>query len=151
MGAAWPTMTELFLCPDPDVGANYRGTPISSLVHVAAAFPQLRTLGLYIDHLEPPNSAGDLLPECQFGCLRELDVGTSPVPNEDPIPVGLYLASLFAVGTRPSIRAGVSDVRANDVIGDPDAWVEAWETAERLVHLALQTKEAFVRRLSGRR
>lgn len=151
MGVAWPTMTELFLCPDPDVEANYRGTPISSLAHVVTAFPQLQALGIYIDHLEPPDSAGDLLPERQFGCLRELDVGTSPVPNENPIPVGLYLASLFAVGTRPSIQSGVSDVRANEIIGDSDAWVDAWETAEGLVHLALQTKEAFVRRLEGRR
>lgn len=151
MGAAWPTMTELFLCPDPDVEANYRGTPVSGLAHVATAFPQLQALGLYLDHLEPPDSAGDLLPERQFECLRELDVGTSPVPKENPIPVGLYLASLSAVGTRPSTQSGVSDVRANEIIGDSDAWVDAWETAEGLIHLALQTKEAFVRRLEGRR
>lgn len=150
MGAAWPRITELYLCPDPDVEPTYRGTPISALAHAAAAFPQLRALGLYIDHLEPPESAGDLLPECQFRRLRELDVGTSRVPNEDPIRVGLYLASLFAVGTRPSIRTGPSVVRVDDIYGDADAWIDDWRTAQRLVHLTLQTKEAFVRRLSNR-
>lgn len=150
MGAAWPRITELYLCPDPDVSPRCRGTAISALAHAAAAFPQLRALGLYIDHLEPPKSAGDLLPECQFRRLRELDVGTSRVPNEDPIRVGLYLASLFAVGTRPSIRTGPSVVRVDYIDGDPDACVDNWKTAERLAHLTLQTKEAVVRRLTNR-
>ncbi|KAG9045734.1 hypothetical protein FS837_005756 [Tulasnella sp. UAMH 9824] len=144
MGAAWPKITELYLCPDPDIYPKYRGTPISSLAHAAAAFPQLRALGLYIDHLGPPKSAGDLFPECQFRRLRELDVGTSRVPNDDPIPVGLYLASLFAVGTRPSIRTGPSIVRVNDISDeDDDAWADDWRTAQRLAHLTLQTKEAI--------
>lgn len=150
IGTAWPAMEELVLCPDPGATlGRTRGTAISTLSHVATVLPELRVLGLHFDHSEPPGSAGDLLPESQFRCLRELDVGTSRAPNADPTPVGLYLASLFAVGTRPSIHAG-SEVRATDHSRRSTTWVDDWRKVERLVHLTLGVKEAFARRLSGR-
>ncbi|KAG8972755.1 hypothetical protein FRC05_009585 [Tulasnella sp. 425] len=80
MGDAWPKMMELVLCPDPDVipgRREPRGTAISTLPHVAAAFPRLRVLELYFDLSEPPGSAGGLLPESHFRCLEGLNVGTS--------------------------------------------------------------------------
>ncbi|KAG8945171.1 hypothetical protein FRC04_001150 [Tulasnella sp. 424] len=150
MGTAWPAMEELVLCPDPDASGSTRGTAISTLSHLATALPRLRVLGLHFDHLEPPGSAGDLLPETQFRCLRELDVGTSQVPKADPTPVGLYLASLFAVGTRPTIHAGVSEVRSTDRSGHSAACVDGWRQVERSVHLTLGVKEAIVRRFSSR-
>ncbi|KAG8972754.1 hypothetical protein FRC05_009584 [Tulasnella sp. 425] len=143
MGTAWPAMEELVLCPDPDASGSTRGTAISTLSHLATALPRLRVLGLHFDHLEPPGSAGDLLPETQFRCLRELDVGTSQVPKADPTPVGLYLASLFAVGTRPTIHAGVSEVRSTDRSGHSAACVDGWRQVERSVHLTLGVKEAI--------
>ncbi|KAG8997133.1 hypothetical protein FRB90_012573 [Tulasnella sp. 427] len=83
MGVAWPAMRELVLCPDPSV-APKGGTSISSLPHFAKAFPYIRVLGLYLDSKGPTGFAGDLLSEKPFKCLRTLDVGTSPPPEEDP-------------------------------------------------------------------
>ncbi|KAG8972757.1 hypothetical protein FRC05_009587 [Tulasnella sp. 425] len=137
IGAAWPKMEKLRLCPDSD--SVCEGTPISRLTHIAAALPRLRFLGLPLYYLEPPSSTSDLFPESQLS-LKELDIGGSPVPGRNPLPVGLYLASLFAVGTRPLIKAGVSVILHDGA--------EEWEEVERLVHLMLEIKEAIVRRLS---
>ncbi|KAG9044059.1 hypothetical protein FS837_008839 [Tulasnella sp. UAMH 9824] len=87
MGAAWPNMEQLVLCPDPSDRRN--GAPISSLPHIATAFPRIRVLGLYLNPYEPPGSAGDLFPEGQFRALRELNVGTSSVPYGGTPSVGL--------------------------------------------------------------
>ncbi|KIO32356.1 hypothetical protein M407DRAFT_241450 [Tulasnella calospora MUT 4182] len=144
MGAAWPGMEELVLCPDPNDG---QGTPISRLPHVATAFPQIRLLGLYFDHLDPPGPAGDLLPEIQFKCLRELHVGASPIPSGDTAAVGLYLASLFAVGTKPSIKAEASGARSNSFYGSLAS--EEWKEIERWVHRTMRVKEAVMCRLSS--
>ncbi|KAG8901793.1 hypothetical protein FRC01_009743, partial [Tulasnella sp. 417] len=146
MGAAWPNMEELVLCPDPNAGEH--GTPISRLPLVATAFPRIRILGLYLDHSDPPSSAGDLLPEIQFKCLEELHVGASPIPAGDTASVGLYLASLFAAGTRPLIRAEESGARSNYFYGS--LFSESWTEVERWVHLTMGVKEAVLCRLSGR-
>ncbi|KIO32358.1 hypothetical protein M407DRAFT_18673 [Tulasnella calospora MUT 4182] len=146
MGAAWLDMEELVICPDPS-DQDMLGTPISSLAQVATAFPKIRLLGLYFDPDKPPGSAGDLLPASQFRCLRELDVGSSSVPRSDVASVGLYLASLFAIGTRPSIKAEVSGVRSHHFNGPIDA---EWEEIERLAHLTMEVKDAFLSKLSRR-
>ncbi|KAG8964847.1 hypothetical protein FRC00_000882 [Tulasnella sp. 408] len=145
MGAAWPDMEQLVLCPDPSERRN--GTPISSLPHIATAFPRIRALGLYINPWEPPGSAGDLFPEGQFRSLRELNVGTSSVPSGGTPSVGLYLASLFAVGTRPSIKTGVSLVRRGEFF--PETGEGDWKEIECLVHLTMAVKEAVLCRVSG--
>ncbi|KAG8915897.1 hypothetical protein FRC00_008438 [Tulasnella sp. 408] len=146
MGAAWPNMEELVLSPRPKDMVEDQGTPISMLPRVATAFPRIRLLGLYFDQSDPPDSAGDLLPEVQFRCLRELHVGSSRIPGGDSGAVGLYLASLFAVGTRPSIRAKTSIIRGELYCNT--ALFEEWEAIERLVHRAMRVKEAVFRRLS---
>lgn len=144
MGAAWPNMEELVLCPDPD--GSDQGTPISALPCIATAFPRIRLLGLHFDHLNPPGSAGDLLPEIQFRYLKELNVGASPVPSGDTTAVGLYLASLFAIGTRPTIKAEVSGARCDHFYCSLDS--EEWEAIERMVHGTMRVKEAVFCRLS---
>ncbi|KAG8964844.1 hypothetical protein FRC00_000879 [Tulasnella sp. 408] len=149
MGAAWPNMEELVLSPRPKDMVEDQGTPISMLPRVATAFPRIHLLGLYFDQSDPPDSAGDLLPEVQFRCLRELHVGSSRIPSGDPAAVGLYLASLFTVGTRPSIRAKTSIVRGQWY--HDTALFEEWEAVERLVHRAMRVKEAVLCRLSDRR
>ncbi|KAG8997132.1 hypothetical protein FRB90_012572 [Tulasnella sp. 427] len=150
MGAAWPDMQELALCPDPEMALDGgSGIPITSLSTFAASFPRLQVLGLFIDKEEPPGSAGDLLPEIQFRWLRELDVGLSWVPQNDSLRVGFYLASLFSASPRPSIKAGRSEAHLRSTF-DLDDWTGyEWEEVERIVHLTLDTKEAVVRKLEG--
>ncbi|KAG8945169.1 hypothetical protein FRC04_001148 [Tulasnella sp. 424] len=147
MGAAWPKLEKLILCPDPDYPWEKGGTPISSLPCFAATLPRLRSLGLFFDRLEPPSLAGDLFPERQLS-LKEFQVGCSEVPGGDPLPVGLYLASLFAVGTRPSIKVGGTDVRDDGYWsgGVDSCVVDSWKTVESLVHLTLGIKEAVATR-----
>lgn len=94
--------------PDPDVADE--GTLVSSLSYFATALPRLRFPGLFFDRVEPPSSAGDLFSESQLS-LSALDVGGSPVAGGDPLPVGLDLASLFAVGTRPRPEYQTFDMR----------------------------------------
>lgn len=148
MGAAWPNMEELVLCPCPKDMEDEQGTPISILPCIATAFPRIRLLGLYFDRSDPPDSAGDLLPEVQFRCLRELHVGSSRIPSGEAAAVGLYLASLFAVGSRPSIRAKTTIIRGQWYVDT--ALSEEWEAIERLVHRAMRVKEAVLCRLSHR-
>ncbi|KAG9045732.1 hypothetical protein FS837_005754 [Tulasnella sp. UAMH 9824] len=148
MGAAWPNMEELVLSPRPQDMVEEQGTPISMLPCVATAFPRIRLLGVYFDQSEPPDQAGDLLPEVQFRCLRELNVGSSRIPSDDAAAVGLYLASLFAVGTRPSIRVKTSVIHGH--WGHDTSLSVEWEAVERLVHRAMRVKEAVLRRLLDR-
>lgn len=146
IGAAWPHMEELVLCPDPNNLENPRGTPISRLPQIATAFPRIRLLGLYFDNDDSPASACDLFPEIQFQCLRELNVGASPVPGDDTAAVGLYLASIFAVGTRPTIKAEVSGALCSNFHGY--VLSEEWEAIDRLVHRMMPVKEAVFCRIS---
>ncbi|KAG8970222.1 hypothetical protein FRC03_010412 [Tulasnella sp. 419] len=97
MGCAWPNMQGLYLTEEPLVS---RFSPshedLTMLSLFAEHFPQLEDLGVFLHIGDNLNMQRIPRPHCRFRQLKELHVGTSPLPEAHQIDVAFYLASIMA-------------------------------------------------------
>ncbi|KAG8853052.1 hypothetical protein FRB96_008430 [Tulasnella sp. 330] len=127
MASAWPDMSTLSLCPDPDFHVDLdNGQPLPTVSAFTRSFAYLRKLGLYINTLDidtPPN-----VPHAE---LAVLDLGTSVAPSDGSMSsVSEYLAKI--IEPLGNLKAGrsVSHVRflRLDDTDEYDTRVARWET-----------------------
>ncbi|KAG8945177.1 hypothetical protein FRC04_001156 [Tulasnella sp. 424] len=138
MGAAWLRIRELNLCSKPTKWNDNPvsgGVPLRLLPKMAALFPTVQILGIYVDLTDVPTFDHNIIPSVQFQALRVLDVGTSGVPACGPSTVGFFIGALcksevqILRGSAP--RGGYRGGHSN---------AEEWDSVQSVVRLLVQSK-----------
>ncbi|KAG8870411.1 hypothetical protein FRB97_009800 [Tulasnella sp. 331] len=127
MASAWPDMSTLSLCPDPDFHVDLdSGQPLRTVSVFTRNFAYLRELGLYINTLDI-----DTPPDALHAELAVLDLGTSIAPDDGSMSsVSEYLAKM--IEPLGNLKAGrsVSHIRflLLDITDEYNTRVARWET-----------------------
>ncbi|KAG8925657.1 hypothetical protein FRC00_003786, partial [Tulasnella sp. 408] len=143
MGRAWPQLTTLDVCSDPDFSFPFPpqvGSPLSILSVFAKALPRLKVLSLYLNMQEAPLFTGNLWPQHQFQNLEEVDFGLSPVPRGPSREVGFYVASLCK--ERPTVAYGASSWHTGNLPNDWTQTETAWKEIDDMLGFAMGVKRA---------
>lgn len=144
MGASWPRIGSLTLCPSPLVKREM-GTRFDILPIFAKSFPNLRELRLFFGK-EVAEFDGDLYPAHQFMMLQILGVGLSPAPKGHAHDTGFLLASLCQ--KPPSIEFGVIvSHRGGSITEQQKADMEAgYSEVRSIMNLAFRVKASVTRK-----
>lgn len=106
-GAALPALETLFLNPEPLLLTRPRFT-LGSLLTVAENFPNLTSLGIYLDAEDVTTLTPYSPPKIRiFPHLRKLSVGVSPIAA-DQVPVALFLSHVLSENQGVVIQSGIS-------------------------------------------
>ncbi|KIO32346.1 hypothetical protein M407DRAFT_4538 [Tulasnella calospora MUT 4182] len=144
MGASWPEMHSLSLCPSPLTKRNL-GAPFDILSTFAKCFPNLQKLRLFFGS-EVSEFDGDLHPAYQLTKLVTVGVGLSPVPRGRAQDIGFLLASLCQ--NPPSIESGPTGYHRGNSNTKEEmmAVIAACSEARSAMKLAFRIKSFAVRK-----
>ncbi|KAG8914853.1 hypothetical protein FRC00_010339 [Tulasnella sp. 408] len=143
MAHAWPQISHLCLCSDPNFSfpvTEQMGNSLSILSVFALHLPYLITLGLYFNGEDRVTFGGYLYPRCQFTQLRSLIVGLSPDPKTHTRDLGFYLASLCSEPV--SVSWGIRGWMPKRMPPDAAECEKAWRDVKEVMAFAMRVKLA---------
>lgn len=143
MGRAWPKMTHLSLCAEPDFSftvSEDMGVTVAILPSFARHMPNLQTLGIYFNSQDQSTFKGHLYPTSQFNQLDDLHVGLSSIPKSQVRELGFYLASLCS--REVNVRYGSNALQWNSLPSNRERRAAAWQEVKEMMAFAMRIKLA---------